>query len=771
LTKQIKMKKLFRQLLFALALFQSIKTIAQDGSLDLSFNPGTGTNKLEVISTAIQSDGKIIIGGDFTSYNGTPKNFIARLNTDGSLDASFNASTGPNDVVMTIAIQSDGKIIIGGYFTNYNGTARNRVARLNTDGSLDASFNVGTGISNFGYVETTAIQADGKIIIGGYISTYNGCIARLNTDGSRDYSFIGTGANNLVITTAIQSDGKIIIGGGFTSYNGISRNQIARLNSDGSLDASFNVGTGAGPTNIHYVMATAIQKDGKVIIGGLFTTYNGTVINHIARLNTDGSLDTSFNVGTGADSEVEAIAIQKDGKIIIGGFFEYYNGTPKNFIARLNIDGSLDASFIIGTGANEQVESITLQKDGKIIIGGWFTDYNSISRNHIARLNVCTNLSSSVIIYSDTCFSDNTKFSISNIIAHDSLHWNFNDLNSNLLNNSTLINPVHKFTSSGSYNVSVSVYSCNSSNSISKQLFINPTPQINLGNDTLICPGDSLKLNTNLGYSQYLWSDNSTNNNILVKTSGKYWAKVTDNGCANSDTINISFAKSINLGRDTTFCVDSSYVLNPDNNSSSTYLWPDNSSASSLTIKNSGTYWVRASNIQCVSSDTINVVFDNNKNMLATASKDTVSYPEGIQFSASGNNILNYKWNFNDGSSSNIQNPFHVFEESGDYNVTVEATNTNNCTVTKNIPIVVLEILFIPNLFTPNKDNLNDDFKILYNGKEQYHLEIYNQWGEQIFTTKEKLNSWDGKNVSDGIYYYRLNIGTNIYKGWVQLLK
>jgi uncharacterized delta-60 repeat protein len=363
-----------------------------DGSLDASFNIGTGTNS-DVLTTAIQSDGKIIIGGGFNSYNGTARNYIARLNTDGSLDATFNVGTGTDNSVTTTAIQSDGKIIIGGDFTTYNGTARNYIARLNTDGSLDATFNVGTGTDN--PVSTTAIQSDGKIIIVGGFNSYNGTasnhIARLNIDGSLDASFnVGTGANSYVKTTAIQSDGKIIIGGGFNSYNGTARNYIARLNTDGSLDVTFNVGTGTDNS----VRTTAIQSDGKIIIGGYFTTYNGTSRNYIARLNTDGSLDATFNVA-GTDNYVITTAIQSDGKIIIGGYFTTYNGTSSNFITRLNIDGSLDAIYNAGTGANGGVSTTAIQSDGKIIIGGNFTAYNDTARNYIARLNADGSLDAS----------------------------------------------------------------------------------------------------------------------------------------------------------------------------------------------------------------------------------------------------------------------------------------------------------------------------------------------------------------------------------------
>ncbi|MDA3894000.1 MAG: T9SS type A sorting domain-containing protein [Salinivirgaceae bacterium] len=361
-----------------------IARLNMDGTLDATFNVGFGANN-DVYSIAVQSDEKIIIGGYFTSYNGTTRNPIARLNADGTLDATFDTGTGADKLVESIAIQSDGKIIIGGNFDSFNGTVTICLARLNADGTLDATFNPQTG-ANYS-INTTAIQSDGGIIIGGAFTSYNGIvinrIARLNADGTLDATFItGTGADNIIYTTAIQSDGKIIIGGDFTSYNGTARNHIARLNADGTLDATFNPGFGANGI----VYTTAIQSDGKIIIGGYFSSYNGTTMNGIARLNADGTLDTSFNQGSGANYPVKSIAIQSDGKIIIGGDFTSYNGTDINRIARLNTDGTLDSTFAPGTGASYIINTTTIQSDGKIIIGGQFTYFNGIARNYIARL-------------------------------------------------------------------------------------------------------------------------------------------------------------------------------------------------------------------------------------------------------------------------------------------------------------------------------------------------------------------------------------------------
>lgn len=365
-----------------------IARLNQDGTLDISFNPGLGANDI-IFSTSVQNDGRIIIGGYLTDFNNVPRNKIARLNSDGTLDTSFDSGQGTVGPINTISILSNGKIIASGFFSAYNGSTLNRIVRLHANGILDTAFHFGTGAN--AVILTTAIQANGRILVGGKLTRFNNIInkyiVRLNTNGSIDTSFNqGTGANNYVNSISIQTDGKIIIGGNFNSFNGVVTNRIARLNTNGTIDNTFNIGTGANG-GFNGIYSTLIQSDGKIIIGGDFTSYNGNPINCIARLNTDGTLDPSFNPGTGTNNKVRTITIQSDGKIIIGGDFTSYNGTGRNYIARLNIDGSLDVSFNPGMGANSYVFASSIQNDGKIIIGGDFTSYNVTSRNYIARLN------------------------------------------------------------------------------------------------------------------------------------------------------------------------------------------------------------------------------------------------------------------------------------------------------------------------------------------------------------------------------------------------
>jgi uncharacterized delta-60 repeat protein len=355
------------------------------GGVDVSFDPGSGANG-RVNAIAAQSDGRILIGGTFTLVNGVNCGRIARLNSDGSLDGSFNPGSGANDDVSCVAVQRDGKVLMGGNFHTFNGTTRVRIARLNSDGSLDGSFDTGFGANS--RVNCMALQEDGKVLVGGSFSTINGTnryyIARLHTDGSLDTSF-DSRPNYYVFSIAVQPDGKVLCGGLFSAVNDVSRYRIARLNSDGSLDGTFGpmVDPGAGK----YVGAIVLQADGKALISGNFTEVNNATRNYIARLNPNGTLDGFYATPNGT---VYCMARHWDGKVLIGGFFTMVGGASRQCVARLCTDGVLDEGFSPGSGASgpdyPSVLGIAVQSDGRAVIGGNFTAINGTGRNFIARL-------------------------------------------------------------------------------------------------------------------------------------------------------------------------------------------------------------------------------------------------------------------------------------------------------------------------------------------------------------------------------------------------
>lgn len=302
---------------------------------------------------------------------------------------------GATTLVRQLRLQSSGKIIACGEFLTYQGNSLRAICRINSDGIFDTTFNSGgTGFDS--YCDNMVVQSDDKIVCVGQFTTYNGVttpdsICRINADGSLDTTFNSGGAGfnlaSFAWSTAIQSDGKILVGGTFNTYNGNVLSGIVRINTNGSYDGTFNT-LGAGFTGgVNYMVNTiSIQTDGKIICGGDFTSYNGVAKIGIIRLTSTGVNDGTFlNLSAGATCWTSAI--QSDGKIILGGSFTSYGGNSVSNIVRLNSDGTYDATFVSGTGFGSTVTNIAIQSDGKIICSGMFGSYNGTTANGIIRLN------------------------------------------------------------------------------------------------------------------------------------------------------------------------------------------------------------------------------------------------------------------------------------------------------------------------------------------------------------------------------------------------
>jgi uncharacterized delta-60 repeat protein len=367
-----------------------------------SFNP---IANFDVHSIAVQADGKILAAGFFGNIGGQARQFIARLDAESGLADSFNPNV--SGFLSSIAVQADGKILAGGPFISLspNGGAtvtRNRIARLETDGSLDQTLNLSAIGDDHREVTAIALQPDGKILIGGLFTTVLGVprnnIARLNSDGTLDTAF-NPNANNEVISIAVQADGQILAGGSFNGANSIggqTRNFMARLDATTGLADSFN------PNANEIVFAIVVQPDGKILAGGRFSGANsigGQTRNRIARLDAMTGAADSFDPNANAD--VFAIEVQSDGKILVGGDFTTLspNGgsaVTRNCIGRLNPNGTLDTTFDPNASPGIRVvRAIAVQPDGKILVGGGFHSIGGETRNGIARLDPTTGLADS----------------------------------------------------------------------------------------------------------------------------------------------------------------------------------------------------------------------------------------------------------------------------------------------------------------------------------------------------------------------------------------
>ena len=360
--------------------YGGVARLNDDGSADVGFVGTTIDDTVTAI--ALQSDGRIVIGGSFTHVGGSEHNHIARLNADGSLDDAFNSSA--DSSVSTLALQSDGKVVLGGSFTTINAQPHIYLARLNADGSLDAAFNPTFTTGEYDGVLELLLQANGQLLVGGLFTTVDGQthnnLARLNANGTLDSAF-NPNVNSTVLALRFQPDGKLLVGGLFSMVGTETRNNIARLNANGTLDGTFN------PDANFVVVALALQLDGKVVLTGSFSSVGGQPRNRIARLNSDGTLEDTFDPN--ANGNVRDVALRPDGKLVVGGNFTTIGGQPQSYIARLSSDGRTDIGFDpdIQHGAYAEIDVIALQPDGKVVVGGTFDTIDEQTSKHIARLN------------------------------------------------------------------------------------------------------------------------------------------------------------------------------------------------------------------------------------------------------------------------------------------------------------------------------------------------------------------------------------------------
>lgn len=365
-------------------------TLLPSGAINPLQKTGTMFNA-NVAAVVPGNGGTVYASGNFTRYNGSSSNYLIRLKSDGTADPSFSIGTGLNNAVYAAWPQSNGGILISGVFTQLNGASLPLFGRVNSDGTIDGTFNCSQGGTVFSAVPL--VDGSGDFYIGGTFGTINGTtrngMARINSDGSVDAQFTGSGLGTNVNAISPTASGTTYVGGTFSTFNGVGNNRLVRLNSDGSTDPTFNVGSGFDSTVNAIVQAD--DGSGDIYVGGTFTTYRGNSASRLIRLNSDGSPDETFNVGSGFDANVSALLATNDGSggVYVGGAFLTYNGIQTLRITKLLADGTHDWNFYSIKGINGNVSSLARVPDpsGKILVGGAFTQFRLISADRIARID------------------------------------------------------------------------------------------------------------------------------------------------------------------------------------------------------------------------------------------------------------------------------------------------------------------------------------------------------------------------------------------------
>lgn len=353
-----------------------------DGSKDTSFDIGSGFDfdggsPGGIFSVVVDIDGKIYVGGWFGRYSGVTVGYaLIKLNVDGSIATEFDISGGFNNQVTDLVLNSDRKIYAVGSFKQFSSGYQYYLIRLNTDGTKDTGFNIGIapwlgGFNENGNLNQIELDTNQKVFVCGIVSNYNGNgiygLIKFNIDGTVDTSFVPD-ITDRPSAIKLDSNNNLYAGGDATVMFGPQQGYLVRLDTGGTIDTSFDGGIKYNAS----VNEIDIDIDGKILVGGTFTTFNGLTQEHLLRLNTDGTKDYSFNIGRGFYSDTGDGGIycvsSISGKTYVGGIFNTYQGISQPYFIRLNSDGSNDMSRISNNllgfvGDSGKVQALNFNND------------------------------------------------------------------------------------------------------------------------------------------------------------------------------------------------------------------------------------------------------------------------------------------------------------------------------------------------------------------------------------------------------------------------
>jgi uncharacterized delta-60 repeat protein len=359
--------------------------------IDPSFSVGNGAVGVGVNSILLLNDGKILVGGEFTEISGSPQNNLACLTTNGELDATFNVDA--DGAVNQLLQQPDGKILVCGSFSNLQGEAHLRIGRLLTNGLVDPDFDAGTNFGDMDSIQSIAIQPDGKILAASYSTEFGvfSTLRRLNVNGQLDSTYTNSNFFNSYITALLaRTNGTALVGGGFSFAGGVSSPALALLDQNGLVNASTSNLFQSGSDIFSLVEMT----NADILVGGLLyptATTNRTVLGQLTLALT---WNTNFMADEfSADGFVRSVELQPDSKIVVGGYFYVAGGYWRRHIARLDASGHVDPCFDPGLGFGNSeyypsygVNTLARQPDGRILAGGKFFGLDGNQNTNITRM-------------------------------------------------------------------------------------------------------------------------------------------------------------------------------------------------------------------------------------------------------------------------------------------------------------------------------------------------------------------------------------------------
>lgn len=725
--------------------------------------------------------------------------------TGGIVYTTLGSLSSAND----IAVQPDGKPVVAGLYVNAATGFDFMLTRYNYDGTLDNSFGIGgvttTAIGNsFGGLNSIALQPDGKIIVSGYVDGGTNddiAVARYNSNGTLDNSF---GTNGIVITAIddlddnswdmlLQPDGKIVVTGSCnglsTGYNSVIA--VVRYNANGTLDNSFGTGgkvtTRVGPGHSRS-LTVALQADGKLVVGGKTDIDNSTFYEDfiIVRYNANGTLDNTFDTdgmvifgnGNLGRDEVKCVLVKPDGKIIVAGQSNIYATHSVLILAQLNTDGSFDNGFgTNGIVVNDPspidysaFSDAVLQPDNKILVTGFLNTTISGSTDFI----MLRFLPSGAL---DNSFGTNGK-----VITAAKL-WN--TATSITLKGNRIY--IAGSTSNDQFNANqqwtVAAYTncfapilvkhdlpvalCKGSSFMSNIIVADTSIA-----DTLrsTCLFDSVINTYHIAISN---ADTVVHKDSTVCYGGLYKGKPRYSTFTDVDTVLVphscgtrKFIQNIQVtvtpeiknsfGKDTVLCSNGSIVLNAQRPALS-YLWQDNSTNDSYIARAPGLVWVQVTDTyKCMKRDSVTI---RPSDLFLSIVSDTTALPgQPVLLVPQTNGAIT--WSADPTLSctlcqTTIASPL--------VNTTYALSAAKNGCVLNaavHVNMAGAMYLYIPAAFTPNKDSRNDLFKVNTNITGSFLLQVFNRYGERVFTSNDTNTGWDGKykgkEQPNGVYIYSI---------------
>lgn len=375
---------------FALLFIASWSIVTARGQqlqFDASFPGNTGASGAVFCVQALPND-RVVLAGDFTHYAGQPARSVVRILPSGQRDTTFQMGTGASGRVNSMRVASNGDVILAGLFETYNGAASKNIVKVLANGQRDTSFNVGTGLNN--EVLGMEAYADGSVLVGGFFGQFRGLSVtqplKIASTGQRDTAFNagGTGTVGLIEVIRRQQDDKILLAGTITQYNGqpVGRG-IIRLLPNGQRDTTFNTGSGLASGSFR---AMELQSDGKIVLAGNFSSFNGTPVQRLIRLHPNGQLDSSFLINTPFTATIVSIVVRKNGNIVAFGNYSQVVGQLPHAIAEFSPNGMMLTQPGLCVEMNSVVQDAAELSDSSLVVGGSFTVAGGTNRPRVGRL-------------------------------------------------------------------------------------------------------------------------------------------------------------------------------------------------------------------------------------------------------------------------------------------------------------------------------------------------------------------------------------------------